>query len=510
MNINSFVSVLLFAFSCVGFPGEVFSQQHSLVLTSSSTNPVAPGGVLDLTLTPPNGSTLTQVAFISDRQLGIVAVVAMPPFHLAAQVPASIQAGTYEVSAIGIVSPGEVFDSNTLTFDVERADAPAQLVLQPDKILFARSATAAPVLVMAVFADGTILDVSHSTAITYLVDDPAIASIDSNGLISAIQPGDTKLTVAYKIATGAIVSTAPIAVFAQIKVPGLDNMPPSSFVTLLPPRNAAGWNNKNVTVNLTATDDPGGSGVQQITFSAVGAQPIASTNVPGSSASTLISTEGITSFSFFANDLAGNVEPAHPLIIRLDKTPPLINGSRNPSANANGWNNTDVTVSFACADALSGLAAGSPPAPTVLTTEGTNQQVTGTCQDLAGNVASAMVSGINIDKTPPALSGLPAAGCTLWPPDKKFVIVATTSAADVLSGMSSFNVTGTSNEPEDPNNPDIIIGGTGTQPRTVQLRANRLGTGTGRVYTLTTTATDAAGNTTNAVSTCTVPHDQGN
>jgi hypothetical protein len=76
--------------------------------------------------------------------------------------------------------------------------------------------------------------------------------------------------------------------------------------------------------------------------------------------------------------------------------------------------------------------------------------------------------------------------------------------------MSSFNVTGTSNEPMDPNNPDIIISGTGTQPRTVQLRADRLGTGTGRVYTLTTTATDAAGNTTTAVSTCTVPHDQGN
>jgi hypothetical protein len=100
------------------------------------------------------------------------------------------------------------------------------------------------------------------------------------------------------------------------------------------------------------------------------------------------------------------------------------------------------------------------------------------------------------------------ANCTLWPPDKKFIPVATISAADVLSGLASFTVTGTSNELQDPSAPDIIITGTGQGPHTVQLRADRLGTGTGRVYTLTSTVTDAAGNVVNVISTCVVPHDQ--
>jgi hypothetical protein len=366
-----------------------------------------------------------------------------------------------------------------------------------------------------------------------------------------------------------------------------DAIPPTTVAAAAPAPNANGWNNSNVTIALTATDNPGGSGVQQISFSATGAQPIASTNAAGSSASALISTEGLTNFSFFATDLAVNVEPAQTLTIKLDKTPPSITGarmplanangwnntdvtasftcadalsglaadspptptlisteganqqvtgacqdlagntasatvsginidktppsiapSRTPAANANGWNNTNVTVSFACADALSGLAPGSPPAASVLSTEGTNQQVSGTCFDLAGNSASAAVSGINIDKTPPAVSGLPAAGCTLWPPDHKFVTVATISAADLLSALTSFNVTGTSNEPQNANDPDIIITGTGLGPRTVQLRADRLGTGTGRIYTINTIASDAAGNVVNSTSTCTVPHDQ--
>jgi hypothetical protein len=43
----------------------------------------------------------------------------------------------------------------------------------------------------------------------------------------------------------------------------------------------------------------------------------------------------------------------------------------------------------------------------------------------------------------------------------------------------------------------------------VSLRAERLGGGTGRIYTITITATDSHGNTSRANVTVTVPHDQG-
>jgi hypothetical protein len=103
---------------------------------------------------------------------------------------------------------------------------------------------------------------------------------------------------------------------------------------------------------------------------------------------------------------------------------------------------------------------------------------------------------------------MPAANCSIWPPNKKMVEVATISASGGLSGLSSFSVTATSNEPADPG-PDIIITGTGLQPRTVQLRADRLGNGNGRIYTITATSASVAGVTSTSVATCTVPHDQG-
>src|SRR5690348_2398921 len=95
---------------------------------------------------------------------------------------------------------------------------------------------------------------------------------------------------------------------------------------------------------------------------------------------------------------AGNSEAPHNLAIKLDKAPPLISDSRFPAANACGWNNVPVTVTFPCSDTLSGVAAGIPPM--VFSAEGLDQSVNRTCFDVAGNSAGDTASGINIDFTP--------------------------------------------------------------------------------------------------------------
>jgi hypothetical protein len=69
-------------------------------------------------------------------------------------------------------------------------------------------------------------------------------------------------------------------------------------------------------------------------------------------------------------------------------------------------------------------------------------------------------------------------------------------------------VTGASNEPSsDPNDPEIVITPNGSGGFTVQLQAERLGSGNGRIYTLNATVMDNAGNSSTATATCTVPLD---
>ncbi len=213
-----------------------------------------------------------------------------------------------------------------------------------------------------------------------------------------------------------------------------DTVAPTTLTDASPAANANGWNKANVTVNLFATDNVGGSGVKELTYSLSGAQNETRT-VSGGAATVPVSGEGTTALTFFAADNAGNKE-------------------------------TPKTRSF------------------------------------------------RIDKSTPLIQGMPAAGCSLWPPNGKFVQIGVVTANDSLSGLASFTVTGTSNEPANARGdgntePDIIITGTGTGPRTIQVRAERSASGTGRVYSLTATAVDLADNLTTVNATCRVPHDQG-
>lgn len=105
----------------------------------------------------------------------------------------------------------------------------------------------------------------------------------------------------------------------------------------------------------------------------------------------------------------------------VDTTAPTITYVSRTPTNANGWNNTDVTVNWSCSD---NVGVVSTSVSQTLSGEGTNQSVIGTCEDLVGLTASDTVTGINIDKTAPAvavtgvangatytLGSIPAAGC---------------------------------------------------------------------------------------------------
>jgi len=106
-------------------------------------------------------------------------------------------------------------------------------------------------------------------------------------------------------------------------------IPPSTTALPSPAANAAGWNNTDVTVTLSATDACG-SGIKEITFSQTGAQTGGGA-VPGASVSVRIVSEGITTITYFAKDNLGNQESPKTVTVRVDKTPPAVACSVSPS-----------------------------------------------------------------------------------------------------------------------------------------------------------------------------------
>lgn len=118
------------------------------------------------------------------------------------------------------------------------------------------------------------------------------------------------------------------------------------------------------------------------------------------------------------------------------------------------------------------------------------------------------------DTTPPDIS-VTVDPEQLWPPNHKMVdISATVTVSDVCDENPTWQLLSiTSNEPEaspgKKNSPDIMGHEIGTPDTEFQLRAERLGTGTDRVYTIVYEAADASGNSATAEATVTVPHDLG-
>lgn len=194
-----------------------------------------------------------------------------------------------------------------------------------------------------------------------------------------------------------------------------------------------------------------------------------------------------------------------------DQTAECTNGSAGVTLNGSASSDPDgnaLTYSWT----LNGnpLATGVTPAVTLPL--GSNV-VTLTVDDGNGGSASDNVSINVVDTAPPTLN-FSLSQTQLWPPNHSMQLVATNiSGSDVCCDVTTV-VNVTSNEPIDglgdgDMSPDWLIIDNGYGGFDVFVRAERSGTGNGRVYTITATATDCAGNSSSSTKTVTVPKSRG-
>ncbi len=132
-----------------------------------------------------------------------------------------------------------------------------------------------------------------------------------------------------------------------------------------------------------------------------------------------------------------------------------------------------------------------------------------TVDDHNGGFASDTVVITVLDTAAPEITALTATPSVILQTNHEMVpVVVSASISDCDSTASCRIVSVTSNEPDD----GLGDGDTATDWKitgdlTLNVRAERAGRGTGRVYTITVACTDASGNTSTSTVTVTVPHD---
>ena len=135
-------------------------------------------------------------------------------------------------------------------------------------------------------------------------------------------------------------------------------------------------------------------------------------------------------------DRAGNTASvSFVLNMRTTGSAPGLTASLAPLPNAAGWNNTDVTVTFACTDSGSGIQICPPPQ--TVSAEGANE-ITATASDSLGNTRTIALT-VRIDRTPPVVSAAPSAPANAAGWHRTPVTVQFT-CSDALSGIASCPV----------------------------------------------------------------------
>jgi hypothetical protein len=180
---------------------------------------------------------------------------------------------------------------------------------------------------------------------------------------------------------------------------------------------ANGWFNHPIGLAFQGTDATSGIALGACTQLTYGGPDSATASVSGSCRDRAGNQSGTTAFGF-----------------KYDGTAPAASAAAGRPADANGWYNHALSVTFAATDATSGLQ--SCPAQTIYSgPDSATAAVSGTCTDKAGNPAVASLP-FKFDATAPAATTTPARQPDVNGWYNQPVSVAF-SGSDALSGLES-------------------------------------------------------------------------
>lgn len=210
----------------------------------------------------------------------------------------------------------------------------------------------------------------------------------------------------------------------------VDNTPPTITFNATP-NGLNGWfTTPTASVGVLASDPESGNRVTLISCN-LGA-------FSASAGTVTVSGEGIHGVTCKATDVAGNTSGVFSTTVKIDSRPPIITPSVTPAPNAAGWNNSPVMVSFSCADPTpgSGIATDTVGGTTTISTDtkATTVTNTGTCSDVAGNVAGLASVIVKLDQTPPTTSITSGPAALTNSTSATFAVTGT----DATSGVAGF------------------------------------------------------------------------
>lgn len=134
------------------------------------------------------------------------------PGSVSYAVPSQIAGRSYSFTAVGVTNAGQTIQSAPISINVQRSDLPTSISTPLSGISFSAPGETSPFLLLATFADGSVLDATRSTSVAYSSTNAAVAVIDTNGIVTAVSPGTASVTAVYTVAAQSVTKSIPVTV----------------------------------------------------------------------------------------------------------------------------------------------------------------------------------------------------------------------------------------------------------------------------------------------------------
>jgi hypothetical protein len=197
-------------FGCV-FAVLICTAQLSLAqlqITSPADGAVVnPGQTLSVTVTSSGNATFTNVGVVAEAPIGISDSATSVPAQFSFAIPTNIPCRPHMLTAIGTTASGESVRSPTVLIDIERPDLPNSVAALLSSFSFQSLGEQVPIVLTAKFSDGSILDITESSSVTYASSNTAVATVNRHGMVTAVGAGSTTVTATYTL-SGQQVQTA--------------------------------------------------------------------------------------------------------------------------------------------------------------------------------------------------------------------------------------------------------------------------------------------------------------
>jgi hypothetical protein len=522
----------------------VFAQSNEPVLkivSPAQGTIVSPGQMLTVVVDVPLEVHFTNGIFISGDLGDAGPMTAQPYTFNMGPIPQDSPIGEIRIIATGTKTNGEQIISAPLALRVERIDHALSIDADPQYLSFKVIGDQETLTVTGKFSDGTKLILNESSKIHFKVNDDSVITVNDIGMVTARGFGETNLMITYEEHTKNI--TVRVADSIPGDLDGDGQVDTDDFNWLLGKINSLAtspWdaadlnhdgeiNKQDLEMLKTLCDKPNCVGSEVVVPHVVGlTEEEARNRITNNGLSV-----GMVGLDVTNKKFEGLIVDQSPIPRAVVPAGTIVNlvwawtcTVPDQLAECSGQNGTTITLDCSLPNSINGDSLsfewrdvnGNLVARTAIanfTLSVGLHPFTVTVYDGNGNKGSKKII-VTVQDTIPSKLDITLSLNELWPPNHRLIrinaAITTNDVCDLNPHVSLVSIT--SSEPDKELEKDDAVGDIqeanyGTDDRSFLLRAERSGSGNGRIYTVTYKATDSSGNSTIRTAEVRVPHDQG-